>query len=228
MAQLDVNNKQEVIKFLNSKFSGLEVDELSELLERTLHRPGNSNQKQVIKLLFDSMEDVEFYRLNGDPVNGPEDAFLRLQDVFKNLHYDNGLPLSGLNFPEQNPTEENDYFEHFDRIDEFWSYFNNFPIKEFKFDTNGRLRGILDLTYEDLFELCEDEYEGSSWEHDFGVKSKVNYKTKSEVKRQPKPFVSDDTPGVILHSDSSGNPLNLEFPDPETWDNYRKQGKIKD
>ena len=28
MAQLDVNNKQEVIKFLNSKFSGMEVEEL--------------------------------------------------------------------------------------------------------------------------------------------------------------------------------------------------------
>ena len=227
MAQLDVNNKQEVIKFLNSKFSGMEVDELRELLERVLRRPGNPNQKQVIKLLSESMENVEFFRLSGDPIDG-QDAFLRLKEVFENLHYDNGLPLSGLNFPEQNPTEENDYFEHFDRTDEFWTYFDNFPVKEFKFDSKGNLIGILDLTYEDLFELCKDEYDGSSWEHDFGDKSKVNYKTKSEVKRQPKPFVSDDAPGVIRHYDSSGNPLDLEFPDPETWDNYRKQGKIKD
>ena len=227
MTQLDVNNKQEVIKFLNSKFSGMEVEELIENLGRMFHRPGNPNQKQVIKLLAESMENVEFFRLKGDPIDGP-DAFLRLKEVFKNLHYDNGLPLSGLNFPEQNPTEENDYFEDFDRTDELWSYFEGFPIKEFKFDGKGNLIGILDLTYEDLFELCKDEYEGSSWEQDFGDKSKVNYKTKSEVKRQPKPFVSDDAPGVILHYDSSGNPLNLEFPDPETWDNYRKQGKIKD
>lgn len=227
MAQLDVNNKQEVLKFLNSKFSGMEVEELSELLERTLRRPGNPNQKQVIKLLFDSMGKVEFFRLSGDPIDGP-DVFLRLREIFKKLHYDNGLPLSGLNFPEQNPTEENDYFEDFDRTDELWSYFDNFPFKEFKFDSKGNLVGILDITYEDLFELCKDEYEGSSWEQDFGDKSKVTYKTKSEVRRQPEPFVSDDAPGVILHRDSSGNPLDLEFPDPETWANYRKQGKIKD
>ena len=227
MTQLDVNNKQEVIKFLNSKFSGMEVEELRELLERVLRRPGNPNQKQVIKLLSDSMEKVEFFRLSGDPING-SDVFLRLKEVFENLHYDNGLPLSGLNFPKQNPTEENDYFEDFDRTDEFWSYFDNFPIKEFKFDSKGNLVGILDLTYEDLFELCKDEYDGSSWEDDFGDRSKVTYQTKSKVKRKPEPFVSDDTPGVIRHYDSSGNPLDLEFPDPETWDKYRKQGKIKD
>ena len=45
-------------------------------------------------------------------------------------------------------------------------------------------------TYEDLFELCKDEYEGSSWEDDFGYRSKAHY-------------------------NSSGNPLDLEFPDPE-------------
>ena len=189
MAQLDVNNKQEVIKFLNSKFSGMEVEELKENLEDIFYRPSNPNQKQVIKLLSESMENVEFFRLSGDPIDGP-DAFLRLKEVFENLHYDNGLPLSGLNFPEQKPTEENDYFEHFDRIDEFWTYFENFPVKEFKFDSKGNLIGILDITYEDLFELCKDEYEGSSWEDDFGYRSKSHY-------------------------NSSGNPLDLEFPDPE-------------
>lgn len=69
MTQLNVNNKQEVIKFLNSKFSGMEVEELRELLERVLRRPGNPNQKQVIKLLSESMENVEFFRLSGDPIN---------------------------------------------------------------------------------------------------------------------------------------------------------------
>ena len=164
--QLDPKNKQEVIDFLNSEFSGIKVEDLSDILEDGIDNSVDFGERQSMELLLDSLNDVGSFRLDGDPIDG-DDSFLRLQEVFENLHYDNGLPLSGLNYPEQNPTKENNFFDHYDRDQDFGSFFDEFPVKEFKFDRKGDLYIVLDVTYKKLFEYCKSMYEGSSWEHDF-------------------------------------------------------------
>ena len=97
---------------------------------------------------------------------GSEHAYGRVSDIMETLHYDNGLPLSGYNYPQDNPTEWNDYFEHYDRDQDFWGFWWDEEI--YNFATDGEaIYARVNWTLEDLRNCLAKMYDGASWEHDF-------------------------------------------------------------
>lgn len=74
------------------------------------------------------------------------------------LHYDNGKPLS---------CDEYDYFEHYDRDQDFWGFYEDIIIYDFVTD-GEKLYTRMDLSFEELRKLLTEYYDGASWEHDFG------------------------------------------------------------
>ena len=97
------------------------------------------------------------------------DAYKQMSDIMETLHYDNGLPLSGYNYPAENPTEWNDYFEHYDRDQDFWEFYLDEDI--YGFVTDGKDIYIkVDVSWVDLRNCLANSYDGASWEHDFDRK----------------------------------------------------------
>ena len=97
------------------------------------------------------------------------DAYGKIYDIMETLHYDNGLPLSGYNYPEDNPTEWNDYFEHYDRDQDFGEFFLDEAI--YSFVTDGQYIHIkVDLSFADLRDCLVASYDGADWDHDFNRK----------------------------------------------------------
>ena len=70
--QLDPKNKQEVIDFLNSEFSGIKVEDLSDILEDGIDNSVDFGERQSMELLLDSLNDVGSFRLDGDPIDGDD------------------------------------------------------------------------------------------------------------------------------------------------------------
>ena len=75
------------------------------------------------------------------------------------LHYDNGKPLI---------CDEYDYFEQYDRDQDFWGYYEGEVISHFELDKDGNLMQVLVMTKEELTDALTIAYDGASWEHDFG------------------------------------------------------------
>lgn len=97
---------------------------------------------------------------------GSLNAFQRIVDIMETLHYDNGLPLIGYNYPEDNPTEWHDYFEHYDRYQEFGVFYWDYEI--YNFCTDGKdIYMRVDCSVANLRDCLTDMYDGVSWEHDF-------------------------------------------------------------
>ena len=86
-------------------------------------------------------------------------AFMVIKDIMETLHYDNGKPLS---------CDEYDYFEHYDRDQDFWGFYEDELIDHFELDKDGNLIQVMVMTKEELTDKLTDMYDGSSWEHDFG------------------------------------------------------------
>ena len=88
-----------------------------------------------------------------------EDAYGVIIDIMATLHYDNGKPLVGNDY---------NYFDQYDRDQDFWGYYEGEVIDHFELDAVGNLMQILAMTKEDLTESLTMNYDGASWEHDFG------------------------------------------------------------
>jgi hypothetical protein len=100
---------------------------------------------------------------------GSPDAYQRIVEIMETLHYDNGLPLTGYNYPKDNPTQWNDYFEHYDRDQDFWGFYWDEAI--YNFCTDGKeIYMRIDYSLSDLRDCLIDMYDGTSWEHDFNRK----------------------------------------------------------
>lgn len=97
---------------------------------------------------------------------GSTDATMQISNIMETLHYDNGLPLSGYNYPEDNPTEWNDYFSHYDRDQDFWGFWWDEEI--YNFTTDGKeIFMRVNWSFEDLRNYLIEAYSGVSWNHDF-------------------------------------------------------------
>lgn len=97
---------------------------------------------------------------------GSDHAYGRICDIMETLHYDNGLPLSGYNYPKDNPTEWHDYFEHYDRDQDLWGFWWDEEI--YNFVTDGKSVYMrVDWSLADLRASLVAAYDGASWEHDF-------------------------------------------------------------
>ena len=88
-----------------------------------------------------------------------EDAYSVITDIMETLHYDNGKPLVG---------DDYNYFDNYDRDQDFWGFYEDAIISHFELDKNGNLMQILVMTKEELKDLLTDAYDGASWEHDYG------------------------------------------------------------
>ena len=86
-------------------------------------------------------------------------AFIVIYDIMETLHYDNGKPLI---------CDEYDYFEQYDRDQDFWGYYEGEVISHFELDNFGNLMQILVMTKEELTDALTMAYDGASWDHDFG------------------------------------------------------------
>ena len=86
-------------------------------------------------------------------------AFIVIYDIMETLHYDNGKPLI---------CDEYDYFEQYDRDQDFWGYYEGEVISHFELDEIGNLMQVLVMTKEELTDALTTAYDGASWEHDFG------------------------------------------------------------
>ena len=87
-----------------------------------------------------------------------EDAFGVIIDIMGTLHYDNGKPLVG---------DDYNYFDNYDRDQDFWGFYEDAIISHFELDKNGNLMQILVMTKEELKDLLTDAYDGASWEQDY-------------------------------------------------------------
>lgn len=114
-------------------------------------------------------EDVEFWKAILEATTAAdsiflydvkdEDAFMVITDIMETLHYDNGKPLV---------CDEYNYFDNYDRDQDFWGYYEDAIISHFELDKDGNLMQILVMTKENLKDLLTDAYDGASWEHDYG------------------------------------------------------------
>ena len=130
------------------------VDELAEWSE------GDSEEDK---------EDVEFWKTVQETTTDVDSIFLYdvkdknafevIYDIMETLHYDNGKPLS---------CNDYNYFDHYDRDQDFWGFYEDELIDHFELDIDGNLMQILVMTKEELTDKLTDMYDGASWEHDFG------------------------------------------------------------
>ena len=119
-------------------------------------------------------EDVEFWTAVRDATTDAdslflydvkaEDAYSAIIDIMGTLHYDNGKPLV---------SDEYNYFDQYDRDQDFWGFYEGEVIDHFELDKDGSLMQILVMTEEDLTESLTMDYDGASWEHDFGTDKKI-------------------------------------------------------
>ena len=135
------------------------VDELAEWSE------GDSEEDK---------EDVEFWKTVQETTTDVDSIFLYdvkdknafevIYDIMETLHYDNGKPLS---------CNDYNYFDHYDRDQDFWGFYEDELIDHFELDIDGNLMQILVMTKEELTESLTMAYDGASWEHDFGTDKKI-------------------------------------------------------
>ncbi len=112
-------------------------------------------------------EEIHFDKVT--PSDSNEDVKDLLYDFMTRHTYDNGLPLTGVNYPPEDPDEEHDYFEHYDRDQDFGGTGMDEDILEIDYDENENEWIVrVDVTKEGFESDWEDTYQGSSYEHDFG------------------------------------------------------------
>lgn len=156
---LSTNDLEKVCVVLTKMFKNRQLEEISDEIEE-LNFP-----TKFYEMLNEILNNTGNIYLKNTELNN-EDAFVQIQNIMKTLCYDNGLPLSGLNYPKENPIEENDYFNHYDRDQDFWGFYNEFSICEFV-TKDDEIFIVINLTIDELKEILDKEYSGSNWEHDF-------------------------------------------------------------
>lgn len=88
---------------------------------------------------------------------GDPSAHMQIHKIMETLHYDNGKPLS---------CQQYDYFDHFDRDQDFWGFFEDELI--YDFITDGKdLYVRIDMSFDQLEDQLRYTYDGASWDHDF-------------------------------------------------------------
>ena len=160
----------------NGKFEKKDLDSLNEFYKNNGAMTVEDFKNMVNELAEWSegesevdKEDVEFWNalrevaMDADSIFlydvKDEDAYGVIIDIMATLHYDNGKPLVG---------DDYNYFDQYDRDQDFWGYYEGEVIDHFELDAVGNLMQILAMTKEDLTESLTMNYDGASWEHDFG------------------------------------------------------------
>lgn len=140
----------------------IDKDEMCKrLTKKYRHRP-------VSDLIFEDYES-DFYFGRVFPIDSDTDVKELLYDFMSTHTYDNGLPLTGLNYPPENPVEEHDYFEHYDRdqdLEEVSGLYDEIE-RVFYDEDNDEVNIVVNMTKEMYETDWFETYQGSSYEHDF-------------------------------------------------------------
>ena len=165
----------------NGKFEKKDLDSLNEFYKNNGAMTVEDFKDMVDELAEwsegdseEDKEDVEFWTVVREVTTDADSLFLYdvkdkgaysvIIDIMETLHYDNGKPLV---------CDEYNYFDQYDRDQDFWGYYEGEVIDHFELDAVGNLMQILVMTKEDLTESLTMNYDGASWEHDFGTDKKI-------------------------------------------------------
>ena len=157
------------------KFEKKDLDELNKFYKNSGAMTCGNFRAMVDEMIEwnegDSEEDqeaVEFWSVVQESTTGAEvylydvrgrNGYMVISDIMETLHYDNGKPLS---------CDDYDFFDHYDRDQDFWSFYEDVVIDHFELDEDGNVIQVVVMTKEELTDILTDWYDGSSWEHDFG------------------------------------------------------------
>lgn len=150
------------------KFEKKDLDELNEIYKN--EGPMTCGDFRVyVDEEADQSKKPEFWEVVQESISDPESLFLfdirdkngyrSINDIMETLHYDNGEPLT---------CDDYDYFDHYDRDQDFWGFYEDELIDHFELDKNGNLIQIMVMNKDELTDILTDMYDGSSWDHDFG------------------------------------------------------------
>lgn len=165
----------------NGKFEKKDLDSLNEFYKNNGAMTTDDFRNMVDELAEwsegDSEEDkadVEFWNavrettMTADSIFlydvKDEDAFGVIIDIMETLHYDNGKPLVG---------DDYNYFDQYDRDQDFWGFYEGAIISHFELDKNGNLIQVLVMNKKELTDILTKWYDGASWEHDFGPERNI-------------------------------------------------------
>ena len=165
----------------NGKFEKKDLDSLNEFYKNNGAMTTEDFRDMVDELAEwsegeseEDKESVEFWKVVREVTTDADSVFLYdvkdegaysvIIDIMETLHYDNGKPLV---------CDEYNYFDQYDRDQDFWGYYEGEVIDHFELDNLGNLMQILVMTKEDLKDSLTMAYDGASWEHDFGTDKKI-------------------------------------------------------
>jgi hypothetical protein len=110
----------------------------------------------VRKALRDAINTTGFTLLRDGKIGDPS-AHMQIKNIMETLHYDNGKPLS---------CKEYDYFDHYDRDQDFLGFYEDELI--YDFITDGKdLYVRIDMSFDELRDQLRYTYDGASWDQDF-------------------------------------------------------------
>jgi hypothetical protein len=148
------------------------VTKLNEILKRKKWAAGD-----LVELLINTAVEVDLlhiaetfnslgYSENWLTKDG-KPAYDVLDEAFQKATYDNGKPLTGYNDPDD-PDEWHDFFEHYDRDQDYSEIFYGDRVTKVAESTTGEVQLFLDFSSAQLIAWVANEYGGSSYDHDFG------------------------------------------------------------
>lgn len=135
---------------------------VSRLLEILIQDANTVNAPNVATAFYDLINKDNWLTKDGSP------AYETLDEAFQKATYDNGKPLTGYNDPKD-PKEWHDYFEHYDRDQDYDSIFDDDRVVQVSYVIGSKteLKLFFDFTEAQLFAWVEQQYGGSEYAHDF-------------------------------------------------------------
>ena len=113
------------------------------------------------------IDEIDFNDIT--PLDSDKNVSDHLYDFMTSHTYDNGLPLTGENYPPESPDEWNDYFDHYDRDQDRESEGLDKPIDHFRYDEeHDSYIVVIQTTLQEFVDSWIESYDNSSYEHDFG------------------------------------------------------------
>ena len=152
----------------NGKFEKKDLDDLNEIYKNN----GPMTCGEFVEFVDDEAsqsKNTKFWDVVQESISDTETLFLydvrdkdgysSINDIMETLHYDNGEPLT---------CDDYNYFDHYDRDQDFWGFYEDELIDHFELDKDGNIIQIMVMNKDELTDILTDMYDGSSWNHDFG------------------------------------------------------------
>ena len=132
------------------------------LLETLIEEANSNGVTNVATVFYDLLNKDNWLTKDGEP------AYKILDEAFQKATYDNGKPLTGYNDPVY-PEFWHDYFEHYDRDQDYESIFDDDRVTKVSYIIGSKLelKLFFDFTSEQHMAWVANEYGGAEYAHDF-------------------------------------------------------------